>query len=115
VREKSLQAIKDKVRAKTRRCGGESVARIIADLDPMLRGWFGYFKHAAASTLRAPDLIRGLDGCMRRRLRAILRQQEKRPGIGHRRNDHQRRPKAFFADPGLFTFEAAHQQARHSR
>jgi RNA-directed DNA polymerase len=46
VRKKSLKAFKDKVRAKTGRSRGVSLERIIADLNPMLRGWFGYFKHA---------------------------------------------------------------------
>ena len=36
VRKKSLKAFKDKVRAKTRRSRGDSLARIIADLNPML-------------------------------------------------------------------------------
>jgi RNA-directed DNA polymerase len=46
VRKKSLRALRDKVRAKTSRSRGDSLGRIISDLNPMLRGWFGYFKHA---------------------------------------------------------------------
>jgi len=109
VRKKSLQALKDKVRAKTSRSRGDSLERIIADLNPLLRGWFGYFKHAT------PALYGVLDGFVRRRLRAILRKQEKRPGIGRCRADHQRWPNAFFAAHGLFTLHAASAQARHSR
>jgi RNA-directed DNA polymerase len=37
VRSKSLQAFKDKVRARTIRSRGDSLERIIADLNPMLR------------------------------------------------------------------------------
>jgi len=37
VRKKSLKALKDKVRAKTKRSRGDSLARIIADLNPALR------------------------------------------------------------------------------
>src|SRR5271163_2978703 len=37
VRKKSLQAFKDKARAKTRRTRGDSLDRIIGDLNPMLR------------------------------------------------------------------------------
>jgi len=66
VRKKSLKAFKDKVRAKTKRSRGDSLARIIADLNPALRGWFGYFKHAT------PTLFRNLDRFVRRRLRAVL-------------------------------------------
>jgi RNA-directed DNA polymerase len=43
VRKKSPNALKDKIRAKTRRSRGNSLTAIIADLNPMLRGWFGNF------------------------------------------------------------------------
>jgi len=109
VRKKSLKAFKDKVRAKTGRNRGASLGRIISDLNPTLRGWFGYFKQAA------PSIHRNLDGFVRRRLRAILRKQEKRPGAGRCLNDHQRWPNAFFANHGLFTLSTAREQARHSR
>lgn len=109
VRKKSLKALKDKVRARTSRSRGDSLERIIADLNPILRGWFGYFKHAP------PALFGVLDGFVRRRLRAILRKQEKRPGIGRCAADHQRWTNAFFADHGLFTLHTAFETARHSR
>ncbi len=109
VRKKSLKALKDKVRARTLRSRGDSLGRIIHDLNPILRGWFGYFKHAT------PALYGVLDGFVRRRLRAILRKQEKRPGIGRCAADHQRWPNAFFAAHGLLTLRTAFEQARHSR
>jgi RNA-directed DNA polymerase len=109
VRKKSLTALQDKVRSKTVRSRGDSLERIIADLNPLLRGWFGYFKHAT------PALFGVIDGFVRRRLRAILRKQNKRPGIGRCQADHQRWPNAFFATQGLFTLQAAFAQARHSR
>jgi RNA-directed DNA polymerase len=93
----------------TGRSRGDSLERIINDLNPMLRGWFGYFQHAT------PALFGVLDGFVRRRLRAILRKQEKRPGIGRCQADHQRWPNAFFATHGLFTLRLAYEQARHSR
>ena len=109
MRKKSLTAMKDKVRARTGRSRGDSLGRIIADLDPMLRGWFGYFQHAA------PGVFAYVDGFVRRRLRAILRKQEKRPGAGRCQADHQRWTNAYFANEGLFTLQAAHASARHSR
>ncbi len=117
VRKKSRNAFKDlppakagdKVRAKTGRGRGVSLGRIITDLNPMLRGWFGYFQYVVPSELRA------LDGFIRRRLRAVLRKQEKRPGLGRNLDDHQRWPNAFFAEHGLFTLTTAHYHARHSR
>lgn len=109
VRKKSLMALKDKVRGKTSRSRGDSLGRIIDDLNPMLRGWFGYFQHAT------PGVFRAIDGFVRRRLRAIRRKQEKRPGFGRCKADHQRWPNAFFAERGLFTLQTAYEQARHSR
>jgi len=109
VRDKSLKGLKDKVREKTRRTRGDSMRTIIEDLSPMLRGWFGYFKHAHRHTFST------LDGLIRRRLRAILRKQEKRPGMGRCYEDHRRWPNAYFANLGLFTMSQAHHYASQSR
>lgn len=109
VRKKSLQRFKDRLREKTRRTRGDSLERIIADLNPMVRGWFGYFKHAHEYTFQP------LDGFLRRRLRALLRKQAKRPGFGRCYADHQRWPIAFFAAAGLFALYPAWQRERDSR
>jgi len=109
VRKKSLQGFKDKIREKTRRTRGDSMARIIADLTPTIRGWYGYFKHAGRRVFPR------LDGFIRRRLRAILRKQDKRPGIGRCHADHKRWPNAYFAGLGLFTMTEARISASPSR
>jgi len=109
VRAKSLKAFKDKLRARTIRSRGDSLERVIADINPMLRGWFGYFKHAR------PRLFRSLDGLIRQRLRAILRKQGERPSMGRSEADHRRWTNDFFAAMGLFTMQAAHHASRHSR
>ena len=109
VRSKSLQGFKDKIREKTYRTRGDSLRTIIADLTPTIRGWYGYFKHAYRSTFPK------LDGFIRRRLRAILRKQEKRPGMGLCRVDHARWSNAYFANLGLFTMTQARQVASQSR
>jgi RNA-directed DNA polymerase len=109
VRKKSLTRFKDNIRAKTRRTRGVSLARIIDSLNPMLRGWFGYFKHAHPRTFIMIDQL------IRRRLRSLLRKQEKRPGFGKCQADHQRWPNAFFAQAGLLALHTAWQTARHSR
>ena len=109
VRQKSLNKLKDRIREKTRRTRGDSLACAVADLNPLLRGWFGYFKHAHHTTFDK------LDGFVRRRLRAVLRKQEKRPGRGVCRADHQRWPNAFFAEAGLFALHTAWLSARQSR
>jgi RNA-directed DNA polymerase len=109
VRRKSLHAIRDRIRAKIRRTRGDSLACIIAELNPMLRGWYEYFQHAH------PWTYSGMDGFIRRRLRALRRKQQKRPGAGHTIADHKRWPKAYFAELGLFTMTEAHALASQSR
>ena len=109
VRKKSMDKLKDRIREKTRRTAGKSLDRIVAEMNPVLRGWFGYFKHAHHHTFEA------LDGMIRRRLRAMLRKQQKRPGFGRCREDHRQWPKAFFAKAGLFALHTAWQTASRPR
>jgi RNA-directed DNA polymerase len=109
VRKKSLTRLKDRIREKTRRTCGQGLECVIAGLNPMLKGWFGYFKYAHHCTFDA------LDGFVRRRLRAILRKQEKRPGFGHCLDDHKRWTSAFFANAGLFALHTAWQLASDPR
>ncbi|UEM01819.1 group II intron reverse transcriptase/maturase [Skermanella rosea] len=109
VRDKSLKAFKDKIRARTGRSRGVSLDHVIADLNPVLRGWFGYFQHARAR------LFTQLDKFIRRRLRAMLRKQSRRPGFGKSYADHRQWTNAYFATRGLFTLSTALRQARHSR
>jgi len=111
VRQKSLDALKDRVRTRTIRSRGDSLGRIIADINPILRGWFGYFQHAQP----ALGVFRRIDQMIRRRLRAILRKQDHRPGMGRAKADHLTWTNAFFASQGLFTLTTALAEARHSR
>jgi RNA-directed DNA polymerase len=109
VRKKSMSRLKDSIREKTRRTRGESLTRIVDDLNLTLRGWFGYFKYAHPYTFAA------VDGFTRRRLRALLRKQDKRPGFGRCIADQMRWPNAFFAQAGLFALNTAWLAARHPR
>ena len=109
VRKKSLASLKDRIVARTRRTSGKSLAAVIALLNPILKGWFGYFKHAHEWTFNT------LDAQIRRRLRAMLRKQHKRPGRGHCLADHKHWTNAFFAKAGLFTLHTAWAEARHPR
>lgn len=109
VRPKSFKALRERIRIKTKRTRGESLAKIIEDLNPMLRGWFNYFKQAH------PMVHELMDGFTRRRLRALLRKHEKRPGMGRCLDDHLRWPNAFFATQGLFTMVTARELASQSR
>jgi RNA-directed DNA polymerase len=110
VRKKSMQSLKERVRGLTRRTSGDGLARVIEKINPVLRGWFGYFKHAHAHTFGA------VDGFVRRRLRSMLRKQLGLPGRGSRAlSDHKRWPTAYFAERGLFTLQAAHASASRPR
>jgi RNA-directed DNA polymerase len=103
-RAKSLAKLKDRVRAKTRRTRGESLAVIIVDINRTARGWFEYFKHSRRETFPR------LDGWIRMRLRSILRRRSGRRGRG-RGTDHQRWPNAYFAEHGLFDLTTAYDLA----
>ena len=82
---------------------------IIEDLNPMLEGWFGYFKHAYRTEFAAVDKF------VRRRLRAVLLRRNKRRGWGKSLEAHRRWPNAYFAKIGLFTMHEAWLAACRSR
>lgn len=98
-RKKSLQKLQEKLRPLTKRNNGRSLSEIIAKVNPILRGWYGYFRDSHPSGLRGPD------GWLRRRLRAMLRKREKRPGYGLSQADSRRWPNRWFAAQGLFSLE----------
>jgi RNA-directed DNA polymerase len=106
-RPKSMQKIKDAIRAETKRTSGNSLQKIINDLTPRLRGWFEYFKHCHRYTFSA------LDGWIRMRLRSILRKRLGKRGRG-RGSDHQRWPNKYFTALGLYSLETAHTLACQS-
>jgi RNA-directed DNA polymerase len=104
---RSLGKFKDAVRAATRRTNGQSLATIVAVLNPKLRGWFAYFCHSHWTTFG------GLDGWVRMRLRSVLRKRQKRRGRG-RGTDQQRWPNAYFHALGLYSLELSHVRMRQS-
>lgn len=106
-RQKSLDKLKETIRRLTRRANGKSLERIIALINPKLKGWYGYFKHSHYTTYRP------LDGWVRMRLRSILRKRSGKRGRG-RGTDHQRWPNAYFGALGLFSLETAHAKACQS-
>ena len=110
VRKKSLKSFRDKVRAKTKRSRSGSINEIIEDLNPMLRGWFEYFKHAYKTTFNSND------GFVRRRLRAILLIRNKKKNcFGRNINAHKQYQNIYFAKLGLFTSHEAWVVACQSR
>ncbi len=98
-RKKSLQKLQEKLRPLTGRTNGQSLSAIVARINPILRGWHGYFRDSYPTGLSGPD------GWLRRRLRALLRKREKRPGYGLSEANHRRWPNRWFAAQGLFSLE----------
>ena len=108
-RANSLMRLKDTIRAKTRRTVGKGLPRVIADINPTLRGWYGYFQHSYRPTFRK------VDGWVRRRLRSILRRRRGARGIASTHGaDQTRWPNAFFAKHGLFSLQGAYDAVSQS-
>jgi RNA-directed DNA polymerase len=99
-RKKSMQKLHEKVREHTPRTSGHAMEKIIEQLNEVLRGWYGYFKHGLYTALRDADKR------VRVRLRNILRKRAGRRGRSKGR-DHQRYPNDYFASLGLFSLEQA--------
>jgi RNA-directed DNA polymerase len=66
IADKAVARFKDRVRELTRRHRGVSLERMITDLNPLLRGWAGYFGFSQWRELAS------LDGWTRRRLRCVV-------------------------------------------
>jgi RNA-directed DNA polymerase len=103
VRRKSRQKLWARIKPLTKRTNGQSLEAIVAKLNPILRGWYGYFRHASAGALGE------VDQWVRTRLRSILRKRRGGKGKG-RGLDHQRWGNGYFAELGLFCLEAARAQ-----
>jgi len=66
VAPKALRRFKEKMRKAAGRCRGVTLKRMIAEINPALRGWAGYFGFTEGYELDS------LDGWIRRRLRCML-------------------------------------------
>ena len=108
-RQKSMDKLKDAIRAKTGRNVGKGLPMVVADLNLTLKGWFGYFQHSRRPTFRM------VDGWVRRRLRSILRRQQRLEGISKTHGaDHVRWPNAYFTKLGLFSLQGARDAVSQS-
>src|SRR6266851_1533624 len=78
IADKTVTRFKDRVRELTRRHRGVSLEKMIADLNPFVRGWAGYFGFSQWRELPS------LDGWIRRRLRCVVWVQWKTRGQRYR-------------------------------
>jgi len=100
VRPKSKQKLRQNFKPRTKRCNGKSLEEICQIINPTLRGWYGYFKHAHHTELQA------VDSWVRGRLRSILRKRRGGRGRG-RGTDHYRWRNHYFTELGLFSLKDA--------
>lgn len=63
----SVRRLKGKVRERMRRGRGRRLSTVLADLQPLIRGWAAYFRLSEVKRV-----FEHLDGWLRRKLRAIL-------------------------------------------
>jgi RNA-directed DNA polymerase len=98
--KKSEKKMRAKVRSLTGRTRSGSISDIAAELNPVIRGWFNYFRDSRKSALRA------MDGYIRRRLRSI---EARRLGLWCHVTlaAHIRWPIDHFTELGLFSAEQA--------
>lgn len=101
-RKKSKKKVRERIKSLTRRSNPCSMQAIIERVNPVLKGWFGYFKHSVPVTMKE------IDSYTRGRLRSILRKRQHRQGRA-RGNDHQRWPNDLFHNLGLFSLAGARE------
>jgi RNA-directed DNA polymerase len=99
-RRESLAKMKARIKELTPRKRSGSMQSIVQELNRVLHGWFGYFRHCRWTIFTA------LDGKIRSRLRRLLLKR-------HRKNPqhlprHHRWPNAYFARLGLYSLRTAH-------
>jgi RNA-directed DNA polymerase len=107
-RRKSVQKLRETIRAETRRNHGQALTQVIGTLNRSLAGWFEYFQHSSGASM----FVR-LDKWTRMRLRSILRRRHGGRGRG-RGHDHNRWTNSFFAEQGLFSLATAYASAYQS-
>jgi RNA-directed DNA polymerase len=95
-RPRALKGFKDRVRSLTPRKAPCSLAQTITDLNPLLRGWGGYFGRGDVISL-----FEDLDKWIRMRLRSQARKRFK----SHGGADHHRWPNRLFDGYGLVRLE----------
>jgi RNA-directed DNA polymerase len=97
-RKKSVDKLRHRLRALTRRNRPASLLSICAELAPIQRGWFNFFRNG-----NSQSTFDTLDKWLRRRLRSLLRRRHKRRGISRGGRDHRQWPNSYFVHHGFFS------------
>jgi RNA-directed DNA polymerase len=99
-RAKSRKKLRDNLREKLRRGRSGSIPDIISEVNPILKGWFGYFKFSVSHAMKDTDQW------VRECIRQIVRRRHKRRGIvkGRERIEY---PNRWFDTQGFFSLEKA--------
>lgn len=102
-RQKSQFKLRESLREKLPRNRSGGIRQIADELNPTLRGWYGYFKYSL------PSALQNMDQWVRERVRHIIRRRHKRRGMvkGRERVEY---PIAWFAAQGLFSLKDAQTQ-----
>lgn len=101
-RRESLAKMKARIKELTPRKRSGSLESIVKELNPVLIGWFGYFRHSRWT------IFTDLDAKIRSRLRRLLLKR-------HRKNPQRlprthRWPNAYFTRVGLWSLREAHHR-----
>lgn len=99
-RQKSQQKLRERLRGKLPRSRSGSIGQIMKEINPILKGWYGYFKWSL------PSAMQRVDEWVRERTRHIIRRRHKRRGMvkGRERTEY---GVAWFAKQGLFSLKDA--------
>ena len=102
-RLKSQNKLRETLRQKLQRGRSGSIGGIAVEINPVLRGWYGYFKYSL------PNAMQRVDEWVRERIRHIIRRRKKRQGMvrGRERTEY---PIAWFEAQGLFSLMKAQAQ-----
>jgi RNA-directed DNA polymerase len=102
-RKKSLYKLRESLREKLPRNRSGGMGQIVNEVNPTLRGWYGYFKYSL------PSAMLDVDQWVRERIRHILRRRRKREGMvkGRERVEY---PIAWFTAQRLFCLKNAQTQ-----
>ncbi len=100
-REKSVEKLKESVRAKTTRRRRGSLVEVIQDINQVLIGWFEYFRHSTEA-----QVFQDLDVWVAGRLRNVMRWRF----VSGRTRCQTLWPDARFNDQGLFSLGNAHDR-----